>query len=68
MYIICYVPAQIPYLGKLAVSQEWINGMNWFFGWWCKFKKVKSYFNDFLVGLVRNGHGHLVHDTLKSAE
>ena len=26
-----------------------------------------SYFNDFLVGMVRDGRGHLVHETLKSA-
>ena len=32
---------------KLAVSQEQIDGMNWFFAWWCKFRKAKSYFNDF---------------------
>ena len=53
---------------KLAVSQEWIDAMNWFFAWWCKFWKVKSCFNDFWVGLVKNGHVHLGHDSLKSAE
>ena len=41
---------------KLAISQEWIDGMNWFFAWWCKFRKAK------------NGRGHLVYDTLKCAE
>ena len=30
--------------------------------------KSKSYFNDFWVGLVKHGHGRLVHETLKSAE
>ena len=25
-------------------------------------------FNDFWMGLLKDGHGHLVHDTLKSAE
>ena len=35
---------------KLAVSQKWINWMNWFFAWWCKFRKAKSYFNNFLGG------------------
>ena len=30
---------------KLAVSKELIDGMNWFFAWWCKFRKAKSYFN-----------------------
>ena len=34
----------------------------------CKFEKAKSYFNDIWVGLVKNGHCHLVHETLKSAE
>ena len=34
---------------------------------WCKFGKAKSYFNDFWVGVVRNGHCYLVHGTLKSA-
>ena len=53
---------------KLAVSQEWIDAMNWFLACWWKFKEVKSYSNDFWVGLVKNGHGHLVHETLKSAE
>ena len=33
-----------------------------------KFKKTKSYFNDFWVDLVKNGHAHLVHETLKSGE
>ena len=53
---------------KLAVSQEWIDGMDWFLACWCKFKKAKSYFNDFWVDLVKNYFGHLVHKTLKSAE
>ena len=52
----------------LAVSQERIDVMNWFFTCCCKFRKAKSYFNDFWVGLVRNEFSHLVHETLKSAE
>ena len=61
---------------KLAVSQ-WIDEMNWFLACWCKFKKAKSYFNDFWVGRVKNygtlkwvknGWGNLVHETLKFAE
>ena len=39
---------------KLAVSQEWIDGRNWFFSCWCKFRKAKSFFNDSWVGLVKN--------------
>ena len=87
IYIICLIPAQIPYLEKfcfmrywpkcsknflggqcghrtlkLALSQEWIDGMKWFSACLCKFKKAKSYFNDFWVGLVKNGGGHLVHE------
>ena len=53
---------------KLAVSKEWIDGMNWFFTCWWKFRKAKNYFNDFWVCLVKNRRGHLVHETLKSAE
>ena len=53
---------------KLTVSQKWIDGMNWLFACWCKFRKAKSYFTDFWVGLVKNGCGHLVHETPKSVE
>ena len=28
---------------------------------------MKSYFNDFWMGVVRNGRGHLVHEHLNSA-
>ena len=52
---------------KLTVSQEWIDGMKWFFAGWCKFRKAKSCFNDSRMGVVKNGHGHLVHEILKSA-
>ena len=48
---------------KLTVSQKWTgflhDGTN--------FKKVKNEFNDFLVGMVKNDHGLLVHETLKFA-
>ena len=53
---------------KLIISQDWIDGMNWFFfffAFWCKFRKAKSYFNDFWVGVVRNRRGYLVYETLK---
>ena len=40
--------------------------MNWYFACWYKFTS-QSYFNNFWVGMVRNGRGHLVHETLKSA-
>ena len=34
---------------------------------WCKFRKVKSYFNYFLVSVVKNGNSPQTHETLKSA-
>ena len=49
-----------------------IARMNWWneliFACWCEFRKARSYFNDFWVCLVKNGCGHLVYETLKSAE
>ena len=41
---------------------------DWFLACRCKFKKAKSHFNDFWVGQVKNGHGHLVCEMLKFAE
>ena len=52
---------------KLTVFREGEGGINWFFSCLCKFRKAKSYFSDFWVGVVKNGYGHLVHETLKSA-
>ena len=52
---------------KLAESHEGIDGVNSFFVCSYEFRKVKSYFNNFLVGVVKNGLGHLSHGTLKSA-
>ena len=28
---------------------EWMDELSWCFAYWCKFKKVKNYFNDFWV-------------------
>ena len=125
IYIICCVPAQIPYFGRFwflrygpkcsqpirlqdflinhisrrnrwnsqifcmkkflgGHGQKWvwpvwsqdskiccISRMNWrneLFAWWCKFRKAKSCFNDFWLGLIKNGHDHLAHEILRSAE
>ena len=51
---------------KLTVSQERIDETKCFFACWCKSRKAKSYFNEFWVGMVRNGHGYLIHEALKS--
>ena len=55
-------------LGTLnsAVSQEWIDEMSWFFVCWYKFKKAKSYFNSYWVGMVRNARDFIDRGTLKS--
>ena len=52
---------------RFTVSQEWRERMNWYFACWYKFRKAKGYFNNFCVGVFKNGHGYLVHETLKSA-
>ena len=52
---------------KMAVSQNWRNGINRIFACWYKFGKAKIWFNYFWLGLVKNGSGFLVHETLKSA-
>ena len=52
---------------KLTVSQKWTDGRNWFFACCCKFRKARSWLNDFWVGMFKNGYGPLVHETLKYA-
>ena len=44
--------------------------MEWtvFFACWCKFRKAKSCFTDFWAAKFKNGHFHLVHESLKCAE
>ena len=49
-----------------AVSQEWIDEMSWFFACWYKFSESKSYFDNYWVGMVKNGWGIIDHGTLKS--
>ena len=52
---------------KIAVSQEWIDGINWFYAYWYNFRKVKSYSSDFWVSEFKNWWDLLFHWTLKSA-
>ena len=40
---------------KLGVSQEVINGINWFLVCWYKFRKAKSFFNNLGVVVIKNG-------------
>ena len=52
----------------LTISQEENDGINWFFVFIYKFRKAKSYFNNFWVGMVQSGLGCLDHGTLKSSD
>ena len=40
---------------KLTLSEEWTNGINWFFACWCRFITVKSWSKFYWVGMVKNG-------------
>ena len=51
---------------KSALSQEWIDEMSWFFGYWYKFTKVNSYFDIYWVGIVKNGWGLIDRRILES--
>ena len=42
------------------VMDEWMDELSWFFAYWCKFRKVKNYFNNFWVVVVKNVHGTLI--------
>ena len=50
---------------KLALSEEWTDGINWFFACWYWFTKIKSWLKIYWVGKVRNGCDHSGHGTLK---
>ena len=50
---------------KYAVSQVWIDEFGWFFACWYKFWKAKSYFNNYWMGMVKNGEGLIDHGTFK---
>ena len=40
---------------KLALCQRGMNELNWFLVCWYKFRKAKSYCNNFLLVVVKNG-------------
>ena len=40
----------------LVPSLKGIDGINWFFACFCKFRKTESYFNIILVGFLKNGY------------
>lgn len=46
---------------KSAVSQEWCVELRWFFKCWDKFKKDKSCFNSYWIGIVKYRCGLLDH-------
>ena len=51
---------------KYVASQDWIEVKSWFFACWYMFRKAKNYFNNYWVGMVKNGWDFLDHETLKS--
>ena len=51
---------------KLTVSQKWTDGIKWVFACWSRFSWFKL-IQWFFGGHGLNGHGLLVHETLKSA-
>ena len=63
---------------KVAVLQEPINEMGWFFACWYKFRKAKSYFNNDQLCMVKNGEAlevmgllnqvHLTNDLMNWAD
>ena len=50
---------------KLPVSQKQKVGINQFSTCWYKFRRAKSYSNNYLVVVVKNGFGLLGHGNLK---
>ena len=52
-------------MGQNALN-EWTDEMSWLFACWYKFRKAKSYFNNYWVGIVKNEWGLIDHGTLKS--
>ena len=52
---------------KIGCISKEMNGINWFLVFWQKFRKAKSYFNNFWMVAIKNGHGLLGLGTLKSA-
>ena len=51
---------------KLIVSEKWTDEQTDSFCMLGQIKEAKCWFNDFWVGMVKNGHGLLVPETLKT--
>ena len=50
---------------KLTVSQEWMDGINWFFAYWYKFMQIEIQLKIFEFVAIKNGCGHPGDGTLK---
>ena len=46
---------------------EWMDELSWFFAFWCKFRKVKNYFSNFWVNVVKNGHATLIYEWINES-
>ena len=56
----------VPVTLKSAVCQEWTDEMRWFFACWYKFRIFTSYFDNYWVGIVKNGWDLIDHSPFKS--
>ena len=50
---------------KLSVSEEWTNGINWFFACWYRLTKIKRWSKKYGLGMVKNGCDQSDQRTLK---
>ena len=51
MSIICCVPM----FGKFTLSQEWTDGINWYFACWYKFMQIKRWLKILGTRMAKNG-------------
>ena len=49
------------------VNEEWMDKLSWFFACWCKFTKVKNYFQNFWVILVKNESHPLISEWMSES-
>ena len=52
-------------LRTLKLTQEWTDGINWFFGCWHKFTQISRWLKIFGVGMIKDGCGQSGDRTLK---
>ena len=63
LFLACWYGQSGLWTLKLTVSQEWTNGINWYFACWYYFMQIKL--KVLRVGMVNNGCGQSCDRTLK---